>query len=162
MPRNGFTLVELVAVIVILAVLAAVALPRYMNARTEAHRAAVAASAGAFESAVRLASIACVTRNAANQDNVAIFGAGNVDFNVRCLPSDTGGNNGNVNAGRCLNVWNGILSARSTANTSTAGNPVWLVSAAGNVCTYTYRRDTAATRRFTYNATTGVIAVTNP
>jgi prepilin-type N-terminal cleavage/methylation domain-containing protein len=159
----GFTLIELVAVIAILAIIAVVAVPRYVDLRTDAHRSTVAAVAGAFQGAVRIANVVCTARNYASQDNLPGFGSGNVDFNAFCYPSDTANSNSNnVNATRCMNVWNGILALRPTINTSTTGNPDYLAAGSGATCTYTYRRDASTTRRFTYNAQTGAIAVTNP
>lgn len=52
---SGFTLIELIVVIVVLGVLAAVAIPRFMSARDEAERAAVETWIGSLRIAYKLA-----------------------------------------------------------------------------------------------------------
>jgi MSHA pilin protein MshA len=64
--QAGFTMVELIVVIVILGILAAVALPKFMGLEREARIAAVKSMGGTLNSAAQMAHGVCMARNCAN------------------------------------------------------------------------------------------------
>jgi uncharacterized phage protein gp47/JayE len=130
---------------------------------TAAHKAAVASTAGAFQSALTLAKAGCVIRTWANKDNLPGYARGNVDFNTTCFPTDTTGNANTIanNATRCTRVWGAILAAAPTVTTA-AGGADYRASARNQVCTYLYLKDTSAARQFTYDSRTGLVALTDP
>ena len=65
MKRNqqGFTMIELIVVIVILGILAATALPKFIDMRSEAQTASLQGVAGAANSAMNLNYSACALTN---------------------------------------------------------------------------------------------------
>lgn len=156
----GFTMIELVVVIAILGILAAVALPRFINVSDDAHESAVKGAGGALASAVLLVRAQWeVNRNngtATPNLNVAGFGANNIDVNTAGWPVGIDGGATIESATDCLDIWNNVLQG-SAPTVDTAAGSDYLATVAGQVCTYTYQAH-SANDTITYNAANGTVA----
>ena len=116
MNNKGFTLIELVLIIVILGILTVIALPKFSSLRDDAVQSLVKATAGTLQSAVKIAQLKWRT-SGEQRSNFALTG-GNiganfinmVDFSqfgcpVQHWQINSEANSGSSNATDCLTVF---------------------------------------------------------
>jgi MSHA pilin protein MshB len=122
--QSGFTLIELVIVVVILGFLAVTAIPKFLDLTDQAKQANIEGMAGGFATAVSLTRAQWeaegrpedTNTNFVNYDGSALFlttPASNNDPDLRPgYPmglTTAGTTNGNMNTDRCIEVWNNVL-----------------------------------------------------
>jgi len=118
--QRGFTLIELVIVIIVLGVLSATAIPRFVNLADDADIAVVEGTAGALKSAVNLAHSKWVIMGSAtdvdSNNDVQLYGTsteGQIDFNTSGWPAQSFYGPDSVintdNRENCISLWNTVL-----------------------------------------------------
>ena len=140
--QAGFTLVELIVVIVILGILAAVALPKFMGLEREARIAAVRSMGGTMLSAANMAHGVCQARNCTNGGAGIDIGGQQIVF-VNGYP-----NNASIDL---------LLQSYEGFTTNAAGNRMTKAGGASANCWVQYNQPTAAGRAPTITYQSGTI-----
>ncbi len=161
---KGFTLIELIMVIVVLGILSALALPRFADFSSQAHSSVVAGTGGALRAGVQgihqrwvVAGSPGAILNFALISNPSALG--DLSVNSNGWPADTRGSSLTMNSDNdCLDVWRAVLEQGAPSVSLTTGSD-YLATYVSNACTYIYQSDTAL--NITYDSLTGLVVINN-
>lgn len=108
--QQGFTIIELIVVILLLGILTATALPRFLDVTDEAHQAVGSAVFGGLQTGASLFRAGWIAQGqpAAGTD-VTTFGAGTLEANASGWPAGTDGGTEIGSAADCIAIYNGLM-----------------------------------------------------
>ena len=152
---------ELVVVIVIIGILAATALPRFVDLTSDAHSASVQGVGAAYTSSVNLVHAAWLAKGGtASINSVTLEGSTTIGVNDLGWPENgaSGGGDGTITAAECSTLWDNLLLTSPTATADTTGE--YIYTASDPSCTYTL--NAISGRTIAYNSDTGIVTITAP
>ena len=146
--EDGFTIIELVIVIAIIAILAAVALPKFVDLATDARTAALSGVRGGFSASVQIVHAKWLAGGTGVAGPVALEGAVTVIVNAAGWPTVDATNAAQDSASELYNL---LLSTNLPGNWTTTSTPAVGLGS----CTFTLPGNGGGT--ITYTAVSGAV-----
>lgn len=166
--QRGFTLIELIVVIIILGILAVVAAPKFVDVRDEAQQATIKGVGAAFKAGVDQVHLAWLLRGNGQAVQNFIENANQVvststatdrhlSVNSFGYPADSRGTSLTMNSTNdCIDVWNSVMDTQG-ASVNSNDSEDYRARYSASTCTYEYVAEPSYT--IFYNSNTGEVTV---
>lgn len=179
--QKGFTIIELVVVILLLGILTATALPRFMDVTTQAHTAVAQGVQSALQAST---SMFYATYTAKGKPaSATVITPYSSQTNADGFPVTAAANANLLTAANCVSIYNDLMQAGgrpvAAANASATTQPTaleinnanaandfvtYVLAGSGTTCRYVYVNEAVVVggtaREITYNSDTGVVTLT--
>ncbi|MBW2185554.1 MAG: type II secretion system protein [Deltaproteobacteria bacterium] len=152
--QKGFTLIELIVVIVIMGILSAVAVPKFIDMQGEAHQAKAESARGAFKAGVMMAhGKSLASRTGTGTADSVLLSTGNSLSMANSWPNAT-------NAASCVLIFTALVDEDIEAAADESKYFKATIDGANEKCIYT-DQESGDSNAFTYTIATGAVTTVN-